>query len=181
MADNLDLDALLDGYITEHDDGGFTELRRPDLYDVAVDGQTWVTDRHFLFRLDALLYSSDDWCIYPMPARSADAARRWVSTLRATELEPATAAEFAPAFAGVLTVAGYTAHAVRGWTQMHALVDAAGERTGILMPYTEPSQRSVPIPCSAETIRMYRRLNEADVVRRWQCWEFAALLTSGLR
>jgi protein gp37 len=178
MTDQIDLDALLDGSITEHYDGVFTEFLRPGLHAVEIDGQTWVSDRHILLLLDVLQYGSDDWDIQQMPANSADAARQWVAQLRTSDLQPATAAEFAPSVAGVLTLAGYTARAVPGWKQMHALLDAAGDLAGILMSYPEPPQRSLPIPCSDETIAMYRRLDAADVARPWQCWEFAALLTT---
>ena len=179
MADQIDLDALLDASIVEHYDGVFTEVLRPGLHSVELEGQTWVSDRCILLRLDALRYSSDDWAISPMAADSADAACRWFAQLRTADLQPPTAAEFAPAVAGALTIAGYSARAVPGWKQMHALLDGAGERAGVLMSLPEPSQRSLPIPCSAETIAMYRRLEAADVARPWQCWELAALLTTG--
>lgn len=165
----IDIADLVDMYREDGPEG----IWWPTLYRAEVGGVSWLTDRYWLLP-ESVCELPDGVKVVPLPATNAEKITEWVD---APVADGPYNRQFAPCFAGTLTVAGLCAVALDGYPDMAGLVTEAGERVGFLMPHKEATPLSVPLPVSAETVAMFERISDAGVVRTYEAWALAAHLT----
>lgn len=113
--------------------------RVPSAWTVELSGHRYVTDCHLLIREDLLANWPGPWgpdnpggpSLHPPTARTAEAL---AAMLALSEAAGPVDREFRLQLAGPLLAAGYELRGLQHARGVHAVVDQAGTRVGLLMP-----------------------------------------------
>jgi hypothetical protein len=178
---SIDLTELMDFYIKPLCGSCAEMTEEPvalDIWSFEIDGEEWLTDRHWLLPRSECIVGID-FKVEALPAANVAKCAEWIAASRDGELRPASG-EFNACWAGVLTRAGYVARScgipvIKGLAHApHALVGPGDRRSGaILMPLRKTTSTSAPMPVSDRVLALHTRVAALDTIRPFEAWDVA--------